>query len=75
MLAGGLFSAPLLCADLYDGWVGFLPAAGALPLRVGGGSVVPLGRELVGGRQAGNHTGLPLVSTLDCLQFFDLIGR
>jgi hypothetical protein len=32
MLAGGLFSAPLLCADLYDGWVVFLPAAGVLLL-------------------------------------------
>lgn len=57
MLAGGLFSAPLLCADLYDGWVGFLPAASALPLRVGGGSVVPLGTGTSGMSPGGRTHG------------------
>ncbi|QGQ21743.1 hypothetical protein F1728_03150 [Gimesia benthica] len=58
MLAGGLFSAPLLCADLYDGWVGFLPAAGALLPRVGGRLCCAIGgNELVGSREAGGHVG------------------
>ena len=60
MLAGGLFSAPLLCADLYDGWVGFYRRLGPC---CSGLVVAPLchwGDELVGCREAGNHTGVPL---------------